>query len=193
MTSTDTGPSLEGPSLDLVRRTHRTIEPYHAIVYFAAEATAAYQAAGVAGPGGYFASRSAAMGAVPPSVVSATFFNFEPAMIARALEGVWDNCTPEALLEARLVGIDRTLRTHLGDEVLGSSEMRRAAELARVPAEEATRHLAGRPLFAAHAALSWPDEPHLALWHAITLFASSGATATWRLCSPPGSTASTRS
>jgi hypothetical protein len=47
--------------------------------------------------------------------------------------------------------------------------MVRAAELARGPAEEATRHLAGRPLFAAHAALPWPDEPHLALWHAITL------------------------
>jgi hypothetical protein len=24
-------------------------------------------------------------------------------------------------------------------------------------------------LFAAHAALDWPDEPHLAMWHAITL------------------------
>jgi hypothetical protein len=29
--------------------------------------------------------------------------------------------------------------------------------------------LNGRPLFAAHAALPWPDEPYLALWHAQTL------------------------
>ena len=27
----------------------------------------------------------------------------------------------------------------------------------------------GRPLFAGHAALPWPDEPHLVLWHAQTL------------------------
>ena len=29
--------------------------------------------------------------------------------------------------------------------------------------------LSGRPLFAGHAALPWPDEPHLVLWHAQTL------------------------
>jgi hypothetical protein len=28
----------------------------------------------------------------------------------------------------------------------------------------------GRPLFAAHAALAWPEPPHLALWHAATLY-----------------------
>jgi hypothetical protein len=28
----------------------------------------------------------------------------------------------------------------------------------------------GRPLFAAHAALPWPEQPHLALWHAATLY-----------------------
>jgi len=29
--------------------------------------------------------------------------------------------------------------------------------------------MAGRPLYAAHAGLPWPEPPHLALWHAITL------------------------
>ena len=29
--------------------------------------------------------------------------------------------------------------------------------------------VAGRPLFAAHMQLPWPDEPHLVLWHAATL------------------------
>ena len=28
---------------------------------------------------------------------------------------------------------------------------------------------AGRPLYAAHADLAWPEEPHLALWHGLTL------------------------
>ncbi|MFE0513675.1 hypothetical protein ACFW2E_28120, partial [Streptomyces sp. NPDC058964] len=36
-------------------------------------------------------------------------------------------------------------------------------------AEAAVPHQHGRPLFAAHAALPWPDEPHLVLWHAQTL------------------------
>src|SRR5205823_11056006 len=27
----------------------------------------------------------------------------------------------------------------------------------------------GRPLFAGHASLAWPDQPHLVVWHAITV------------------------
>ena len=41
--------------------------------------------------------------------------------------------------------------------------------LARRAAEAACEHPQGRPLFAAHAALPWPDEPLLQLWHAQTL------------------------
>src|SRR4029079_16939818 len=55
------------------------------------------------------------------------------------------------------------LRVH----VVERGEVERAAELARVAAEGCT--IPGRPLYAGHATLPWPDEPHLALWHAITL------------------------
>ncbi|MGH3304515.1 MAG: SCO6745 family protein, partial [Streptosporangiaceae bacterium] len=41
--------------------------------------------------------------------------------------------------------------------------------LARSAAERAASRPQGRPLFAGHAALPWPDEPHLVLWHAQTL------------------------
>ncbi len=44
-----------------------------------------------------------------------------------------------------------------------------AAELARRAAIEATRWPEGRPLFAGHAALDWPDDPLVALWHAQSL------------------------
>jgi hypothetical protein len=44
-----------------------------------------------------------------------------------------------------------------------------AAELARAAALVACERPHGRALFAAYAALSWPDEPHLVLWHAQTL------------------------
>jgi hypothetical protein len=44
-----------------------------------------------------------------------------------------------------------------------------AATLARRAAECATQWPEGRPLFAAHASLPWPDDPLLVLWHAQTL------------------------
>ena len=56
----------------------------------------------------------------------------------------------------------------LGDAV-SAPEMERAAALARRAAERAAERYEGRPLFAAHAGLPWPDPPHLVLWHAQTL------------------------
>ena len=49
----------------MARKMWRTLEPYHGLIYFAPEATAAYEALGVMGRDGYFASRAAPMGAVP--------------------------------------------------------------------------------------------------------------------------------
>ena len=67
------------------------------IVYFAPEATEAYKAAGLRGSWmGYFASRSAAMGAVGPEVVTAVFHNFRPSMVSRALPDAWGFSTPRA-------------------------------------------------------------------------------------------------
>ena len=75
---------------------------------------------------------------------------------------------PPAVLGARLGAADAALRRMLGDAV-DSRDMARAADLARRAAERAARRYEGRPLFAAHAGLSWPDAPHLVLWHAQTL------------------------
>ena len=155
--------------LDTVRRTHRTLDPYHSMIYFVPEAGVAYDALNVTGASGYFASRSAALGVVPSETVAAMFFNFNPELVETALEGVWDRTTPDQMLKARLGAADTALRRLLGDDIVESSEMARAAELAGQPAQEALFHLAGRPLFAAHAALPWPTEPHLVLWHAVTL------------------------
>ena len=46
----------------MARKMWRTLEPYHGLIYFAPEATAAYEALGVHGFHGYFASRAAPMG-----------------------------------------------------------------------------------------------------------------------------------
>jgi hypothetical protein len=150
----------------LARKTWRTVEPLHGMIYFVPEGAEAYAALGITGRDGYFASRSAPMGAVAAEVVIATFFNFNPALVHAAIPAAWSITTPEALVAARFEAVDRSCRRLLGDDVVGSDEMRRAAALARTAADDAATRLAGRPLAAGHAEVPWPDEPHLALWHA---------------------------
>ena len=151
---------------ELAHKVSRSLEPYHGIVYFLPEATEEYDKLGVRGRDGYFVSRSAPLGRVPASVVIATFFNFNPTLIEHAIPSAWTVTTPEAMLDARLAAIDRGLRRLLPD-VVGSPEVKRAADLARTATDGCSNP--GRPLYAGHAALPWPDEPHLVLWHAITL------------------------
>ena len=52
---------------------------------------------------------------------------------------------------------------------MGTPEIAEAADLARAAAMAACDRPEGRPLFAGHASLPWPDEPHLVLWHAQSL------------------------
>jgi hypothetical protein len=151
----------------LARRAWTLFEPIHAIVYFAPESTEIYRAAGLRGGWmGYFASRSAAMGAVGAEVVTAVFHNFRPAMVARAIPDAWTFSSPERALEARLAVADSALRRLWGDDV-DSPDVAEAAALALDVV--AGLRGDGRPLFAAHAGLAVPAAPHLALWHACDL------------------------
>jgi hypothetical protein len=162
---TDSGPPDQTP---LARRAHRALEPVHTLVYFVPEAAERYERIGVrGGMRGYFASRSAPLGVVPAELVIATFYNFAPGQVSRAVPAVWELTTPSAMLQARLEVADAALRRLLGEEVVSSPDLAEAAALARKAAEAAD--VVGRPLFAAHAALPWPEPPHLALWHAATL------------------------
>ncbi|MFF7633087.1 hypothetical protein ACFZB9_08035 [Kitasatospora sp. NPDC008050] len=150
------------------RPCYRKLEPLHSMLYFAPEAEAEFQTLGLSDAAmGYFASRSAAMGAVGAATVTAAFYNFNPALIARNLPRAWDITTPAAVLAARLRAVDAAQQRTLGAQTMAGPEVREAAELALRAAEACTP--SGRPLYAAHAALPVPQEPHLALWHAITL------------------------
>lgn len=151
----------------LARKMWRTLEPYHGMIYFSPHAAEAYRALGVVGQRGYFASRSAPMGAVTGEVVVATFFNFDPALVHQAFPSAWEAAPPSTWIEARLGAVDTSLREVLGDDVVESAEVAEAAELARRATEGCSSP--GRPLYAGHASLAWPTEPHLVLWHAITL------------------------
>jgi hypothetical protein len=145
----------------------KTLEPYHAMIYFSPEAREAFATSGLKGYWmGYFGSRAAALGPVPAEVVAATFYNFHPRMVARAIPDAWRLVSPERIVAVRYQAADAALRRLLG-EGCASPELAEAAALAREAV--AGCDVAGRPLFAAHLSVPWPEAPHLALWHATTL------------------------
>lgn len=165
----DRGSIVSRVSRSAARRTHLSAETIHGMIYFTPHARAAYAEIGITDQRmGYFASRSAAMGPVAPEVTIATFFNFHPRAVARVIPQAWAIASPESIIQARFEAADRTLRQAWGEGV-DAPEVREAATLARSAADRATTRPQGRPLFAAHASLPWPDEAHLVLWHAQTL------------------------
>lgn len=150
------------------RRMWRALEPVHAVTYFAPESRAACDDLGTTGYWmSYFALRAAPLGAASAELVAALFYNFHPGLVRRSVPAVWSVADPERFLAVRIATVDAALRRLLGAPVLESSEMSEAAEIARTAALAAPT--AGRALAAANAALGWPTEPHLVLWHAQTV------------------------
>lgn len=147
-------------------RIARSLETLHAFGYFAPEVQEELTQLGLTkGRQCYFASRSAPMGAVSPGTVAATFFVFNPSLVARHMTGVWALASPEEVTAARYRGISTAWQRLLPD--LSPDEVAEAAELARTAAQACS--VAGRPLSAGHADLTWPQEPHLVLFHALTV------------------------
>ncbi|NMI00614.1 hypothetical protein HF526_25380 [Pseudonocardia sp. K10HN5] len=138
------------------------------MVYFAPETERLLTGAGLE-PGRmtYFAGRAAPMGAVSASVVAATFYNFNPDLVARHIPAAWELADPATLVAARFAAADAALRRLLGDETVASPAVAEAAGLARRAAEACDPQ--GRPLAAGHLDLEWPVEPHLVLWHALSI------------------------
>lgn len=153
--------------MNLARALWQFGEPVHAVTYYAPERRAATDALGLKGGWmSYFACRAAPLGAVGAPAVTALFFNFAPAMVARAVPDAWRYASPAAVLDARLESMDRALRRVLGDEVVRRSTVARAADLASQAV--AACDMAGRAMGAANQAVTPPDEAHLRLWQALT-------------------------
>ncbi len=146
----------------------RGFEAVHAVVYFTPAASTAYAEIGCRGWWmGYFASRAAALGPVGPDLVTALFFGFAPRMVARALPDAWRFADREAVLATR----QRIAGEALGEIVPTggaggaggtADQLRRLTELTGRMVDAAPR--AGRPVFAAHAALPRPEAPLARLW-----------------------------
>lgn len=149
------------------RRLWKLLEPIHAVGYFSPEPIALLKEAGYRGYWmGYFAARSAPLGAVPAEVVHAVFYNFAFSHVSRALPDAWGFAPPEAAHEARRSGAVAALRRQLG-ALADAEDVARAASLASRAALGAP--LEGRPLYAALRALPVAEDPLTLLWDAATL------------------------
>ncbi len=104
---TDTASAALDPvTLETVNRLHDLTTRLHVPIYFAREAGDEYAKEGVGGEGpkamgGYFGSRTAAMGELPAGMVVATFYNWSPDVVVPAMEGLWDVSNAEAMQLAR--------------------------------------------------------------------------------------------
>jgi hypothetical protein len=159
-------PSVE-PSR--VRQLWHLLEPLHAVLYYAPEVFEEAAALGYDTTDrwpSYFPLRAAPLGPVGAERVASAFYSFDPRMAARHIGSAWSVASPQEVLAARLRGIDRAYRAILGDRV-DDPALAEAAALARRAAEAAGTE--GRPLAAANAELTWPEAPHLQLWHAATI------------------------
>ncbi len=107
------------------------------------------------------------MGRVGAGPVAAAFYVFNPGLVAHFVPACWEAASPEQVTEARYRGVSAVYERLLGADALASAEVAEAAELARTATAGCA--VPGRALYAAHADLDWPTEPHLALFHALTL------------------------
>ncbi|GAB3582727.1 SCO6745 family protein [Calidifontibacter terrae] len=152
-------------STELARAAYEGLEPYHVLSYFNPHNKAAAESLGISALGLYFGGRGAPLGRCPAPVITATFFNFNPAYVNHG----WTEALGvglDTVVQAREGAVDASLREALGDAV-DSPELPRIVAALRAGIEQAS--YVGRPLAAAWAYAPWPDTPHLQLWHALSI------------------------
>ena len=139
-------------------------EAIHAVTYFAPHSAQAAREAGLKGFWmGYFGFRAAPMGEVSAGVVKATFANFAPSRVERAVPDAWALASPESLLAARSASAAAALREL--DETVADTARSANPLLERLVA---AGDGLGRPLFAANLALPLPEDPVERLWQLCT-------------------------
>jgi hypothetical protein len=150
----------------IARSVWHQLEAINAVAYFTDECRDAASDLGFKGFWmGYFACRASPMGAVPAGVVEATFFNFHPSRVRRAIPDAWAIADPAEVVIARSSEAAAALR-----RLLPSGDAERLAGTVTPALRVAidTADSAGRPLFAANRDVSVPDDPVAALWQAAT-------------------------
>lgn len=150
--------------VDNARDLWHRLEPVNAVTYFTPECRDAMARIGLRGFWmGYFASRAAPMGEVTPGVVEATFFNFHPAMVQRAVPDAWSHASPMEVMQARHMAAAASLR-----RLVGEIESIAAVVLPMLAEAIDGAVAVGRPLFSANRDVAPPDDPVAALWQTAT-------------------------
>jgi hypothetical protein len=171
VTAPATRPATEDERLG-ARRLGRVSESVHSVSYYGREIHELTDSSRVDWKGykswwqAYFAYRAAPLGAIGEKTATAIFYNFAPRMVARSIPQVWEFAGPAESMTRRDELVDRALVRTLGP-MTGAPNTLETADLLR--SAMADVDVVGRPLFAAHMELPWPDEPHLAVWHGCTL------------------------
>ncbi len=137
----------------------------HGFIYFAPEATEAYDALGLSGPEHYFASRAAPFGPVAAEIVMATFFNFDPAYVSQGMERPWQSASPAVVQSARMAAAAKVLRRCVPDLMAG--DVAQASELAQKMIDGLG--FEGKPLAAANRAVPESEDEIELLWQRITV------------------------
>ena len=144
----------------------RVLDPLHAVTYFAPECDEEFRASGLKGFWmGYFAGRSAPMGAVEPAVTTATFYNFAPRLVQRACPtpgGSPPGPGSRGPIGRGGAGLrpDLRIRGRGGRNDQGGGAG---------PAGGGERHRGGAAPGRGQRRLAWPDHPGLVLWQATTV------------------------
>lgn len=146
------------------RELWRRIETLHAVTYFAPESIAAAKAAGLRGFWmGYFGFRAAPLGAASSGAVEASFANFAPDMVRRAIPDAWTFADPDDLVERRAAAASGVLRESIDDAAgLAADVNDTLASIAHAASP------LGRPLFAANRLVAEFDDPVAQLWQLCT-------------------------
>lgn len=141
------------------RALHHLIEPVHTLVFFSDEVAAGLADLGLDPQGhGYVVTRAAPLGRVEPGPVAASFWDFNPGLVAMALPSAWEQASPAQVLEVRARGLQATW-----ERIGGPDE---TVQDATAVVADALRgaDLGGRPLAFANAAVSVPGGGFAALW-----------------------------
>ncbi len=149
-----------------IRRLAQAAEVVHSLTYYSAEISTMPSEGFRGWWHTYFAYRPAPMGPVGPGVVTASFYNFAPRFVARAVPSVWSIMTPEQAHSRRQELIGQAIERISADGSL-EEPLHTASELVKISVAELAPE--GRPLYAAYADLPWPDTVGLAVWHGCTL------------------------
>ena len=151
---------------DRARRLWHGLEHVNAVAYFSAECIDAATTLGLRGFWmGYFGCRAAPLGTVGAGVVEATFYNFHPDRVRRAIPDAWAHASPTAIVDVRAAAAASALRRLLPEN--GAEQL---ADVVTEPMRSAVEAAdpAGRPLFAANRDLPRPEDPVADLWQTAT-------------------------